>query len=90
MFPVAAFLAYTIVAKKPLTVDVAFPALDLFNLLQNNLRDIPNLITMMLNASVSMSRIEKFMLEPEKEDVYEAPLMEISSSPGGPVGASSS
>ena len=80
MFPVAAFLAYTIVAKKPLTVDIAFPALDLFNLLQNNLRDIPNLITMMLNASVSMSRIEKFMLEPEKEDVYEE------EAPTGPPG----
>jgi ABC-type multidrug transport system fused ATPase/permease subunit len=71
LFPVAGFWAYTAVAGRPLTVDVAFPALDLFGMLQDSLRELPDLVTVLLNARVSMQRIEKFMLEPEKEDVVE-------------------
>ncbi|KAK3319209.1 hypothetical protein B0H66DRAFT_476069 [Apodospora peruviana] len=78
LFPVAGFLAYTLISGKPLTVDVAFPALDLFSMLQNSLRDLPNLITVLLNAWVAMGRIEKFMLEPDKEDLDEE------TSPGPP------
>ena len=44
LFPVVAFYAYTVWAGKPLTVDIAFPALQLFTLLETNLRDLPNLI----------------------------------------------
>lgn len=45
LFPVVAFWAYTVLADKPLTVDVAFPALQLFAMLENALRELPNLIT---------------------------------------------
>lgn len=69
LFPVAAFYAYTIWADRPLTIDVAFPALQLFAMLENTLRDIPNLITVILNAKISGDRIEDFMHEPDKEDV---------------------
>ncbi|KAK4103423.1 ATPase-like protein [Parathielavia hyrcaniae] len=69
LFPVAGFWAYTVLSGRPLTVDVAFPALDLFAMLQNNLRELPDLVTVLLNAKVAMARIEAFMLEPEKEDV---------------------
>jgi len=72
LFPVAGFWAFAIVSKKPLTVDVAFPALDLFSTLQDSLRELPDLITVLLNARVAMMRIEKFMLEPEKEDLEES------------------
>jgi ABC-type multidrug transport system fused ATPase/permease subunit len=71
LFPVAGFLAYTLFTGRPLTVDVAFPALDLFSMLQNSLRELPDLITVWLNAMVAMDRIEKFMLEPDKEDLNE-------------------
>jgi ABC-type multidrug transport system fused ATPase/permease subunit len=67
LFPVAGFWAYTLVEGRPLTVDVAFPALNLFTMLQDSLRELPNLVTVLLNAKVSMDRIEAFMLEPEKE-----------------------
>ncbi|KAK3940254.1 putative ATP-dependent permease [Diplogelasinospora grovesii] len=70
-FPVAGFAAYTLVSGKPLTVDVAFPALDLFNMLQSSLRELPDLFTTLLNAKVSMDRIESFMKEPEKDDADE-------------------
>lgn len=68
LFPVAGFLAYTLLSGHPLTVDVAFPALNLFALLQTSLRELPDLITVLLNAQVAMRRIEAFMLEPDKED----------------------
>ncbi|KAK3352519.1 hypothetical protein B0T25DRAFT_542166 [Lasiosphaeria hispida] len=69
LFPVAGFLAYTMISGKPLTVDIAFPALDFFSMLQTSLRELPDLITVLLNARVSMVRIEQFMLEPDKEDL---------------------
>lgn len=43
MFPVVAFYAYTILAKKPLRVEIAFPALTLFNMLEGALNEIPYL-----------------------------------------------
>jgi ABC-type multidrug transport system fused ATPase/permease subunit len=66
--PVATFWAYTMLAGKELRIDVAFPALELFSLLQDNLREIPNLITVLLNAYVAVGRLEDFMSEPEKAD----------------------
>ena len=67
MFPVAAFYAYTVLAGQSLRVDIAFPALQLFTILEDNLREIPNLITVLLNAKVAVRRIEDFMEEPNKK-----------------------
>lgn len=66
-FPVAAFYAYTIIGNQPLRVDVAFPALTLFTQLNQSLNELPGLITVLLNASVAMGRIERFMAEPNKD-----------------------
>ena len=68
MFPVVAFYAYTTLAGRPLRIDIAFPALQLFSMLENNLRDIPSLITVLLNAYIAVGRIEDFMSEPDKID----------------------
>ncbi|KAI1435307.1 ABC transporter [Xylaria sp. CBS 124048] len=68
LFPVFTFFAYTYIAKRPLTVDVAFPALQLFTMLETSLKEVPNLITVLLNAYVSLDRIESFMREPNKEE----------------------
>ena len=73
MLPVATFYAYTITAGHELRVDVAFPALQLFGLLQTNIRELPNLITVLLNASVAVGRISDFIAEPDKTDDAEAP-----------------
>lgn len=67
MFPVAAFYAYSYLAGLPLRIDVAFPALQVFTMLEANLRAIPGLITVLLNARVAVGRIEDFMNEPDKE-----------------------
>lgn len=67
LFPVAAFYAYTVLAGNQLTVDVAFPALELLSMLESNLRELPGVITVLINASVALKRIEDFMQEPDKE-----------------------
>lgn len=65
--PAIAFYAYTVIGGKPLTVDVGFPALQLLNMLTTSLREIPSLITVLLNAWVAVERIEDFMAEPDKD-----------------------
>ncbi|KAF2805709.1 ABC bile acid transporter-like protein [Mytilinidion resinicola] len=72
LFPVVAFAAYTTLAGLPLRIDIAFPALSLFAMLEENLREIPNLITVLLNAAVAVDRIENFMSEPDREH-FETP-----------------
>ncbi|KAL1861651.1 hypothetical protein Daus18300_008767 [Diaporthe australafricana] len=69
-FPVAAFYAYTIIGGHPLRIDVAFPALNLFTMLNQSLNELPGLITVLLNASIAMGRIESFVAEPNKEEEY--------------------
>ena len=66
MFPVIAFYAYTYLAGQPLRIDIAFPALQLFGMLEQSVREIPNLITVLLNASIAVGRIEDFMAEPDQ------------------------
>lgn len=68
MFPVAAFYAYTYLAGQPLRIDIAFPALQLFSLLETNLREIPGLLTALLNAYIAVGRLEAFMREPNKAE----------------------
>lgn len=67
MFPVAAFYAFTVLAGQPLRVDIAFPAIQLFSMLEDSLREIPGLITVLLNAKIAVGRIEDFMKEPDKD-----------------------
>ncbi|QSZ32335.1 hypothetical protein DSL72_001909 [Monilinia vaccinii-corymbosi] len=69
MFPVIAFWAYCVWAGQPLRVDVAFPALQLFNLVEYGLQTVPNLVTTLLNARIAMGRIEDFMKEPDKPEL---------------------
>jgi ABC-type multidrug transport system fused ATPase/permease subunit len=76
LFPVIAFYAYTVWAGKPLTVDVAFPALQLFAMLDTAIQEIPDLITVVLNAQVALGRLEAFMAEPNKDDNAPQPSSE--------------
>jgi ABC-type bacteriocin/lantibiotic exporter with double-glycine peptidase domain len=73
MFPVAAFYAYTYLAGQPLRIDIAFPALQLFSMLATNLREIPGLITALLNAYIAVGRLEAFMREPNKSETETRP-----------------
>lgn len=67
LFPVAALYAYTYLYGHRLSIDVIFPALQLFGKLESSLREIPNLITTLLNAYIAVGRLEDFMSEENKE-----------------------
>ncbi|KAK1144470.1 hypothetical protein N8T08_005343 [Aspergillus melleus] len=67
LFPVVALYAYTVLAGHSLRIDIIFPALQLFTMLETRIREIPMLITILINASISVERIEDFMHEPDKE-----------------------
>jgi ABC-type multidrug transport system fused ATPase/permease subunit len=67
--PVVAFYAYTVIAKKQLTVEIAFPALSLFGMMTFALNELPQLITTLINAWVAVNRIEEFMAEPNREEM---------------------
>lgn len=67
VFPVVALYAYTLLAGHALSIDIIFPALQLFTMLETRLRDIPGLITALINASIALGRIEDFMAEPDKD-----------------------
>jgi ABC-type multidrug transport system fused ATPase/permease subunit len=73
LFPAVAFYAFTVWEKKPLPVELIFPAIDLFNMLESYLRALPGLLTTLLNAYVAMSRIEEFMAEPDREQADVVP-----------------
>ena len=66
LFPVMSFWAFTTLAGQALRIDILFPALQLFNMLELSLREIPGLITVLLNAYIAVGRIEDFMNEPDK------------------------
>jgi ABC-type multidrug transport system fused ATPase/permease subunit len=68
LFPVAALYGYTVLAKHTLSIDIIFPALNLFSMLAGNLREIPQIITQLANAYIAMTRIEEFMQEPDREE----------------------
>ncbi|KAF2430015.1 ABC transporter [Tothia fuscella] len=68
LFPVIALYAYTYIAGHNLSIDLIFPALQLFSRLDASLQDIPDLITVMLNAYVAVERLEDFMAETDREE----------------------
>nr|POE99453.1 atp-dependent bile acid permease [Quercus suber] len=67
--PVVAFFAYTVIAGKPLRVDIVFPAMQIFSMMNTALKDLPGLIIVIVNAWVAVTRIEDFMAEPDREEM---------------------
>ncbi|CAG8509015.1 21771_t:CDS:10 [Cetraspora pellucida] len=59
------FITYTKLLGNELTAAVAFTALALFNNLRHALDEMPSMLTGIIQARVSISRIEKFLNEPE-------------------------
>ncbi|CAI5757028.1 unnamed protein product [Candida verbasci] len=57
----ATFLAFTIMYKTPLTADVVFPALVLFDLLIRPMLMIPNLITSVARFRTSINRVSELL-----------------------------
>ena len=59
------FLLYTLVEKRPLYPSIAFTALSLFTLLRYPLDRLADMAAHVLEAKVSVDRVEKFLLEDE-------------------------
>jgi len=62
------FYTYTVFAGNKLTVDIAFPALQAFDLVEDSLWRVPNLYKDVLDGLVSLRRIQAFMDEPDKDE----------------------
>ncbi|KAK9492604.1 P-loop containing nucleoside triphosphate hydrolase protein [Lipomyces doorenjongii] len=56
------FAAFIWTTSRTLSTDLVFPALALFNLLSNPLAQIPTVITQLVEASVSTSRLRDFLI----------------------------
>ncbi|KAJ7597443.1 pleiotropic drug resistance ABC transporter [Mycena floridula] len=79
----SAFLCYTLIAKERLTVSKAFTALALFSQLQGPMTELPGQIFALLNAYVSMQRIEHFLKEDEVPEWASTLTATVSPHPGG-------
>lgn len=61
----SSFACYSLIGNEPLTSSKVFVCIALFNLLQFPLNVFPNVITSCIEASVSMKRLNKFLLNEE-------------------------
>jgi ATP-binding cassette subfamily C (CFTR/MRP) protein 1 len=61
----ATFAVFVLTQKKPLTVDIVFPSLALFNLLTFPLQVLPMVITSVVEALVAVERITGFLMADE-------------------------
>jgi ABC-type multidrug transport system fused ATPase/permease subunit len=83
--PVVAFFSYTAFAGHKLRIDIIFPTLQLIRFLQSWLRDIPSLITTLLEAYVAMDRIKNFLIEPDKEETNSPVENDVSDEESSPL-----
>lgn len=71
------FAVFVMTSKQPLTTEVVFPALAVFNLLSFPLAVLPMVITSLVEASVAVKRLSGFLtaeeLQPDAVEVKEAP-----------------
>ncbi|KAF9145057.1 hypothetical protein BGX30_010456 [Mortierella sp. GBA39] len=61
----ATFTVYALVLKKPMTTDIVFPSIALFNLLQFPLAMFPSVISSSIEAYVALGRVYKFLTSAE-------------------------
>ncbi|KAF8697734.1 P-loop containing nucleoside triphosphate hydrolase protein, partial [Rhizoctonia solani] len=62
------FSCFTLVAKRELTVDIAFPAISTFHILSTSLSILPLTIASTVRTLVSVQRIEAYLSEEEVPD----------------------
>ncbi|CAK7904666.1 multiple drug resistance-associated protein-like transporter 1 [[Candida] anglica] len=61
----ATFATFALTQNTPLTSDIVFPALALLNMLSNPLLALPVVITYLIDASISLTRITDFLVASE-------------------------
>uniref|UniRef100_A0A914YSW4 ABC transmembrane type-1 domain-containing protein n=1 Tax=Panagrolaimus superbus TaxID=310955 RepID=A0A914YSW4_9BILA len=66
---IVSFIGYIIIQGHPLTPQVAFISLMLFNLMRFSIYSIPKLFQEVINARISLNRVQDFLLESEVPDL---------------------
>jgi ATP-binding cassette subfamily C (CFTR/MRP) protein 1 len=61
----ATFTLYVLLSNEPLSVDLVFPALTLFNLLTQPLTQLPNVISSVIESAVASGRLKSFLTADE-------------------------
>jgi ATP-binding cassette subfamily C (CFTR/MRP) protein 1 len=64
----ATFTLFVLFSDKPLSVDLVFPALTLFNLLTMPLTQLPNVISSVIESAVASGRLKSFLMADELQD----------------------
>jgi ATP-binding cassette subfamily C (CFTR/MRP) protein 1 len=67
----ATFTLYVLINKSPLSVDLVFPALTLFNLLTTPLTQLPSVIASIVESTVAVGRIRSFLMAGEIQDAVQ-------------------
>lgn len=67
---ISSFVAYAKLTGKPLTAEIIFPALSLFDMLGEFIYAIPDIITEIIETKVSLNRLQEFLFFEENNDTY--------------------
>jgi ABC-type multidrug transport system fused ATPase/permease subunit len=70
---ITTFWCYTKLAHQELNIPVAFSALSAFQLIQQPLFELPMKVMFFLRTIVSVKRLDRYLAEPEMEDLLSAP-----------------
>ncbi|ODV93458.1 hypothetical protein PACTADRAFT_82780 [Pachysolen tannophilus NRRL Y-2460] len=73
----AIFSAFAFTSSNPLTPDLVFPALSLFNLISEPFFDVPNVVTALIETSVALRRISAFLTSDELDPELFKPLPKV-------------
>ncbi|OBA24813.1 hypothetical protein HANVADRAFT_27976, partial [Hanseniaspora valbyensis NRRL Y-1626] len=67
---ISSFIAYSKLTGKPLTAEIIFPALALFDMLGEFIYAIPDIITEIIETKVSLNRLQEFLFFEENDDTF--------------------
>ncbi|CAE6421059.1 unnamed protein product [Rhizoctonia solani] len=84
MISAISFSCFTLVAKRELTVDIAFPCITVFGMLSQSMTVLPMIANWYVMCTVALKRIEKYLAEEEVPE-YVSSLMRSSRPPHEPV-----
>lgn len=66
----SSFLSYSMITHKPLTANIIFTSVSLFNLLQECGQQLPSLITLLIESKVSLKRVQDFLYFEEADESF--------------------
>ena len=78
MVTCSSFLIFSYVSDYPLTPELVFPSLSLFNILNMAIYEIPSTINTIIETNVSMERLKNFLLAEETDSSFIEKIPEIS------------